>query len=133
MKILPFFAFLGLTLGAAYAEETASATTDVQVITAKDYVDAVFDQTHNAENITRNKLDPARLCIYKYNTTEKCVDVDNNNKVVTEDPAEMVAPGNDIRFDTLPVMPSDYKPEPIKNEENHAVRVHVWVAETATE
>lgn len=132
MKFLSVFALIALFAGVSYAEETATATTtetDAEyTVTSQGYVNKIFDYTHDAENITRNKLDPARLCIYKYNTTEKCVDVDNNNTVVTEDPAEMVAPGNDIRFDTLPVMPSDYDPEPIKDEENNAVRVHVWVA-----
>lgn len=122
MKILPFFAFLGLTLGAAYAEETASATTDVQVITAKDYVDAVFDQTHNAENITRNKLDPARLYIYGGDDAKQ----DNIPDSLT------VAPGNDRRFDTLPVREAGFQPSTIE-EEDGTKRVYVWVAETATE
>ena len=81
-----------------------------------EYVNKIFDYTHDAENITRNKLSPDRLYIYGHNYETQVADSD------------MVAPGNDVRFDTLPVRPADFVPGEALEESDGTQRVFVWVA-----
>lgn len=120
MKFLSVFALIALFAGVSYAEETATATTtetDAEyTVTSQGYVNKIFDYTHDAENITRNKLSPDRLYIYGHNYETQVADSD------------MVAPGNDVRFDTLPVRPADFKPGEALEESDGTQRVFVWVA-----
>lgn len=120
MKFLSVFTLIALFAGVSYAEETATATTtetDAEyTVTSQGYVNKIFDYTHDAENITRNKLSPDRLYIYGHNYDTQVADSD------------MVAPGNDVRFDTLPVRPADFKPGVALEESDGTQRVFVWVA-----
>lgn len=120
MKFLSVFALIALFAGVSYAEETATVTTtetDAEyTVTSQGYVNKIFDYTHDAENITRNKLSPDRLYIYGHNYETQVADSD------------MVAPGNDVRFDTLPVRPADFKPGEALEESDGTQRVFVWVA-----
>lgn len=120
MKFLSVFALIVLFAGVSYAEETATVTTtetDAEyTVTSQGYVNKIFDYTHDAENITRNKLSPDRLYIYGHNYETQVADSD------------MVAPGNDVRFDTLPVRPADFVPGEALEESDGTQRVFVWVA-----